>query len=79
LQTIADLERRFSASSYGELLARAAEAERELDESSADGDPVEAAARALAAAEARVASLADELRDARRSSAELWRLRCPRN
>jgi DNA repair protein RecN (Recombination protein N) len=70
LQTIADLERRFSATSYDELLARAAEAERELDESSADGDPVEAAARALAAAEGRVASLGDELHDARRSNAE---------
>jgi DNA repair protein RecN (Recombination protein N) len=70
LQTIADLKRRFSVASYPELLARAAEAERELDESQADGDPVETAARTVATAEARVAALSDELRRARRVAAE---------
>jgi DNA repair protein RecN (Recombination protein N) len=69
LQRIADLERRFSASSYEELLARAATARRELDEAASGGDPVEAAAHAVADAEARVASLAEELRAARRSRA----------
>ncbi len=70
LQTIADLRRRFSAASYDELLAFAASAERDLAESGAEGDPAEAAARAVAAAEARAASLADELRSARGAAAD---------
>lgn len=68
LQTIADLKRRFSASSYEELLGLAGEAERELAES-AGGDPTEAAARAVAEAEARMSSLADELGGVRRAAA----------
>jgi DNA repair protein RecN (Recombination protein N) len=68
LQAIADLKRRFSASSYDELLGLGQEAERELAES-AGGDPTEAASRAVAEAEARMSSLADELGGARRSAA----------
>ena len=68
LQTIADLKRRFSASSYDELLALARDAERELAES-AGGDPTEAAARAVAEADARTSSLAEELSGARRAGA----------
>ena len=69
LHAIADLKRRFSASSYDELLVLAHEAERELAESGAGGDPVEAAARAVAEAEARMHALVEELRAARRSEA----------
>jgi DNA repair protein RecN (Recombination protein N) len=65
LQDIADLKRRFSASSYDELLALAAAAADELDETGASGDPVEAAARAVELAEAEVATLADDLRGTR--------------
>ncbi len=72
LQTIADLKRRFSASSYDELLALAADAERELAGTGAGGDPVEAIARAVAEAEARMRSLAEELRDARRAGVEAF-------
>jgi DNA repair protein RecN (Recombination protein N) len=67
LQGIADLKRRFSASSYDELLGLARNAERELAES-AGGDPTEAAGRAVAEAEARTSSLADELGAARRAA-----------
>ena len=67
LQGIADLKRRFSASSYDELLGLARNAERELAES-AGGDPTEAAGRAVAEAEARMSSLADELGGARRAA-----------
>jgi DNA repair protein RecN (Recombination protein N) len=70
LQTIADLERRFDASSYEELLERAAAAERELDESAAGGDPVEAAAQAVQHAEACMNEVAERLRAARRASSE---------
>ena len=70
LETIADAKRRFRASTYEELLARAADAERELA-ALADGlDPVTAAAEALAAAETVVAGLADELHEARAATAE---------
>jgi len=68
LQVIADLKRRFSASSYGELLALGHDAERELAES-AGGDSAEASARAVAEAEARMSSLAAELGGARRAAA----------
>ncbi len=54
LQAIADLKRRFAASSYDELLELAAAAERELGEAGSSGDPVEAAAAAVAEAEERV-------------------------
>ena len=69
LARIADLQRRFGAESFGELLARAAEAREELERSAAGLDPVAAAAEAVAAAEARVGALAEELRAVRRSQA----------
>jgi DNA repair protein RecN (Recombination protein N) len=69
LQRIADLRRRFTASSYEELLGLAAPAERELAEAGAGGDPVEAAARAVAEAELRVGAFSDELRATRREAA----------
>jgi DNA repair protein RecN (Recombination protein N) len=59
-------------SSYEELLARAAEAERELAEAGEGGDPVEAAARALAASEERAAGIASQLRETRRASASAF-------
>jgi DNA repair protein RecN (Recombination protein N) len=61
LQAIADLKRRFGSSSYEDLLELSAAAERELGQSAAGGDPVEAAAQAAAQAEARVGTLAQEL------------------
>jgi DNA repair protein RecN (Recombination protein N) len=67
LARIADLQRRFGAASYDELLERAAAARAELDETAAGHDPVEAAAQAVAAGEARVGALAEELRAVRRS------------
>jgi len=68
LQAIADLKRRFSASSYEELLRLADDAERELA-GSAGGDPAEASARAVAEAETRMSSLTAELGGARRAAA----------
>jgi DNA repair protein RecN (Recombination protein N) len=69
LALIADLERRFGCASYDELLQRAAEAQRELDETAAGHDPVAAAAEALAASESRVTKLHEALREARRAHA----------
>jgi DNA repair protein RecN (Recombination protein N) len=69
LARIADLQRRFGAASFEELLARAAEAREELEQAAAGLDPVAAAAQATAAAEARVGALAEELRAVRRSQA----------
>ncbi len=69
LERIADLKRRFGADSFDELLATAEAARRELDEVAAGHDPVQAAADAVAAAEARVGALAEELRAVRRSQA----------
>jgi DNA repair protein RecN (Recombination protein N) len=69
LARIADLQRRFGAMSLAELLARAAEARRELDEAAAGHDPVGAAADAVAAAEARVGAVVEKLRAVRRSQA----------
>jgi DNA repair protein RecN (Recombination protein N) len=69
LARIADLERRFGAATYEELLERAEAARAELEETAAGQDPVEAAATALASAEARVGALAEELRAVRRSQA----------
>jgi DNA repair protein RecN (Recombination protein N) len=69
LERIADLKRRFGAASYDELLARAEAARHELEETAAGHDPVEAAAEAVRAAEARVGALAEELRAVRRSQA----------
>ena len=68
LEHIADLKRRFAASSYEQLLERAAEARFELEGLASGHDPVEAAGEAVAAAESRVIALADDLRDVRRSN-----------
>jgi DNA repair protein RecN (Recombination protein N) len=70
LQTIADLKRRFSAGSYDELLAMAADAERELVASAEGGDPLELAREEVARGESRVGELADALRTARRANAQ---------
>ena len=70
LQAIADLKRRFAASSYDELLELAAAAERELGESADVGDPADAAARAVELAEARASELAEELGATRAANAE---------
>jgi DNA repair protein RecN (Recombination protein N) len=69
LERMADLRRRFGASSYEELLSRAEDARVELERASGEHDPVEAAAAAVAAAQARVGTLAEELRAVRRSQA----------
>ncbi len=70
LQAIADLRRRFAASSYGELLELSAAAERELDASADGGDPVESARQAVAQAEERTTSLARDLRAEREANAK---------
>jgi DNA repair protein RecN (Recombination protein N) len=70
LDRIAGAKRRFRCSSYEELLARAAEARAELDALEEGFDPAAAAGEALAAAEARVNQLADELGKDRRAAAE---------
>jgi DNA repair protein RecN (Recombination protein N) len=67
LEQISDLKRRFGASSYEELLARAADARNELDEAGSGRDPVAAAATVLAVSEKRMAVLAEALSVARRS------------
>ena len=69
LERIATAKRRFSCASYDELLVRAAEARSELEDVAGGADPLAAAARALAEAEARVDALASELRDAREAAA----------
>jgi DNA repair protein RecN (Recombination protein N) len=70
LEAIAAAKRRFACASYEELLARGTEARAELEAIEAGADPSAAAAEALERAEAKVAALAHELRDARRSAAE---------
>jgi DNA repair protein RecN (Recombination protein N) len=65
LERISDAKRRFRCASYEELLARAVEARAELDALAEGHDPAAAAAEALAAAEARVQKLSDDLRAAR--------------
>jgi DNA repair protein RecN (Recombination protein N) len=69
LARIADLQRRFGAASFEELLSRAAEAREELEQTAAGLDPVAAAAEAVTVAEARVGALAEDLRAVRRSQA----------
>ena len=69
LDRIADAKRRFRMQSYEELLARAAEAQSELEAIDDGADPTAAAAQALQAAEQHVSRLADELRVARRAAA----------
>jgi DNA repair protein RecN (Recombination protein N) len=70
LDLIAEAKRRFRCTSYEELLARAAEAREELAAVEGGEEPIAAAAKALAAAEKRVATLAAGLRSARRKAAE---------
>jgi DNA repair protein RecN (Recombination protein N) len=69
LDRIADTKRRFRCASYEELLERAEAAAQELAGLDASTDPVTAAAEALAAADARVATLAGDLAASRRESA----------
>lgn len=69
LQRIADARRRFGAQTYDELLARAADANVELAALDAGVDPTDVAARALAAAEARVGELAQSLHELREEAA----------
>jgi DNA repair protein RecN (Recombination protein N) len=70
LDRIAEAKRRFRCFSYEELLARAAEAQAQLDALEEGADPVAAAAKAVEAAERRVDELAGLLRSARRGAAE---------
>jgi DNA repair protein RecN (Recombination protein N) len=70
LDRIAEAKRRFRCSSYEELLARAAEAQTELEALEDGADPIAAVAKAVEAAERRVGQLASALRDSRRSAAE---------
>jgi DNA repair protein RecN (Recombination protein N) len=69
LDRIAEAKRRFRCQTYDELLARAADARAELA-ALADGvDPAQAAAEAVAAAEARMHAVALELRAERNAAA----------
>jgi DNA repair protein RecN (Recombination protein N) len=70
LERIAAARRRFRCATYEELLARAAEAREELAALDEGGDPLPAAAQALAQAEARVRFLAESLHAAREAAAE---------
>jgi len=70
LDRIAEAKRRFRCSSYEELLARAVEAQTELEALEDGADPVAAVAKAVEAAERRVGQLASALRDSRRAAAE---------
>jgi DNA repair protein RecN (Recombination protein N) len=70
LDRIAEAKRRFRCSSYEELLARAAEAQTELEALEDGADPVAAVAKAVEAAERRVGQLASAMRESRRSAAE---------
>jgi DNA repair protein RecN (Recombination protein N) len=69
LDRIAEAKRRFRCNSYDELLARAVEAQAELDALEDGADPVAAAAKAVEAAERRVEELSGAMRDARRAAA----------
>jgi DNA repair protein RecN (Recombination protein N) len=69
LDRIAEAKRRFRCASYEELLARAAEAQAELDALEEGADPVAAAAKAVDVAEQRVEELALALREAREAAA----------
>jgi DNA repair protein RecN (Recombination protein N) len=70
LDRIAEAERRFRCNSYDELLARAAEAQAELDALEDGADPVAAAAKAVQAAEYRVEELGRAMHEARQAGAE---------
>ena len=69
LDRIAEARRRFGASTYADLVARAAEARAELAAAEDGSDPIAAAARALAEARGRAEALADELSTARQAAA----------
>ena len=69
LDRIAELKRRFRCQTYEELLARAAAARAEVAALEDGADPAQAAAEAVAAAEARVDSTALELRAERNAAA----------
>ncbi len=71
LERISDLKRRFRVGSLPELLERAEAARGELGRMEAGFDPARASSEKLAAAESRARALSDELRAARRSTAEL--------
>ncbi len=70
LDRIADAKRRFRCATYEELLSRAEEARQELAKIETGGDPAQAAAKALAAAEERVDGLAAELGTTRRDNSD---------
>jgi DNA repair protein RecN (Recombination protein N) len=70
LDRIAEAKRRFRCSSYDELLARAAEAQAELDALEEGTDPVRAAAKAVEKAERCVEQLAALMGKARQAAAE---------
>jgi DNA repair protein RecN (Recombination protein N) len=69
LDRIAEAKRRFRCATYEELLARAAEAQAELDALEEGADPVAAAAKAVEVAERRVEELALAMREARQAAA----------
>jgi DNA repair protein RecN (Recombination protein N) len=68
LHAIADLKRRFGASTYTELIELAAAADLELAAAGDDGDPVEAARVAVARAEERVTEVARGLHGSREAN-----------
>ena len=69
LDRLADAKRRFHCQTYDELLARAADARVELAALDGGADPAAAAAAMVAAAEARMRALAEELRAERNAAA----------
>ena len=69
LDRLADAKRRFHCQTYEELLARAADARVELAALDGGADPAAAAAAMVAAAEARMRALAEELRAERNAAA----------
>jgi DNA repair protein RecN (Recombination protein N) len=70
LDRIADARRRFGATSYDDLLARAAAARAELDSLAAGTDPLEAAEKAFGEASARADELSAALSAARAEAAD---------
>ena len=72
LDRIADAKRRFGAASLDDLVARAEDAQAELDARASGIDPATAAERELRETEARVEELAGALRGARRAAADAF-------
>ena len=70
LDRIAEAKRRFRCNSYEELLARAAEAQAELEALEDGADPVTASAKAVEAAEQRADELSVAMHQARQAAAE---------